>query len=133
MPRRLRRSRKSRGSRTHGWGIQGQHRRSSRKGGKGKAGTHAHKWTPPAPKWEGKRGFKPPFTRSLRTMSLEELDKIIAGREVEQIDLSELGYDKLLGRGRISKPVTVKARFFSKLAIEKIERIGGKAIVEADN
>ena len=42
MATRLRKTRKFRGSRTHGWGQIGQHRASGHKGGLGKSGMHKH-------------------------------------------------------------------------------------------
>ena len=36
---------------------------------------------------------------------------------------------KVLGNGELTKKVTVKASKFSKTAVEKIEKIGGKAEV----
>ena len=35
---------------------------------------------------------------------------------------------KVLSKGEISKPVEISAHFFSKNAIDKIEKAGGKAI-----
>ncbi|MGA2874798.1 MAG: 50S ribosomal protein L15, partial [Nitrososphaerales archaeon] len=45
MASRLRKVRRLRGSRTHGWGQIGQHRRTGSKGGSGMAGLHKHKWS----------------------------------------------------------------------------------------
>jgi large subunit ribosomal protein L15 len=130
MPTRYRKVRKMRGSRTHGWGVQAQHRRRGRKGGRGKAGTHKHKWVPPAPKYAGKRGFKS-LRKESKVINVEELDALVEKGEVSEvrgkvvIDLHEMGYDKLLGRGKISKPVFVKVKYASKRALEKIEASGG--------
>jgi Ribosomal protein L15 len=42
------------------------------------------------------------------------------------------GYYKVLGKGRIPKqPVIVKAKFFSKLAEEKIKAVGGACVLTA--
>ncbi len=139
MPTRLRKIRRKRGSRTCGWGRQSQHRRHSRKGGRGKAGIHKHKWVPPAPKHEGKRGFRSIWAREVRTINVGELDELIAGMLAEgklveregivEVDLTELGYEKVLGRGNVSRPIIVKAKAFSERAIARIEVVGGKAIV----
>ncbi len=40
-----------------------------------------------------------------------------------------LDVDKVLGKGRVTKPLIVTARSFSKRAQEKIESAGGKAKV----
>jgi len=45
MPTRVRKVRRLRGSRTHGYGQIGQHRHSGKQGGHGAAGLHKHKWS----------------------------------------------------------------------------------------
>merc|ERR1711974_283470 len=48
------------------------------------------------------------------------------------IDISRAGYFKVLGRGLLPKqPVIVKARFFSRIAEEKIKAVGGACILTA--
>ncbi len=48
------------------------------------------------------------------------------------IDLTELGFFKLLGKGELpSVPVIVKAKFFTKLAEKKIKEIGGACLLVA--
>ncbi len=47
------------------------------------------------------------------------------------VDLSSLGYTKLLGGGVITKKVEVRVKSATPKAIEKIEGLGGKVIVEA--
>jgi large subunit ribosomal protein L15 len=46
------------------------------------------------------------------------------------LDVSSLGVKKVLGSGKISKPIIVKASLFSAKAIEKIEEAGGQAITQ---
>lgn len=42
------------------------------------------------------------------------------------------GYYKLLGKGRLPKqPVIVKAKYFSKLAEDKIKAVGGACVLSA--
>lgn len=42
------------------------------------------------------------------------------------------GYYKLLGKGRLPKqPVIVKAKFFSKLAEDKVKAVGGVCVLSA--
>jgi large subunit ribosomal protein L15 len=47
---------------------------------------------------------------------------------LEKINVLELGYEKVLGEGKLSKPLTIEAKFFSKQAVKKIEGAGGKAV-----
>ena len=122
---------KLRGSHTHGWGHKKKHRGKGSKGGAGMAGIKGHKkfklWK--RGKKTGKRGFKSLAQRGIRpevrTINLNRL-ALIEGKE---IDLEKLGYQKVLGCGEIGRPVSVKARAFSKRAEEKIRKAGGKAIV----
>jgi large subunit ribosomal protein L27Ae len=51
---------------------------------------------------------------------------------VPVIDTLANGYGKVLGKGRLpNQPVIVKARFFSKLAEEKIKAVGGACVLVA--
>lgn len=142
MPHKLRKTRKLRGSRTHGWGQVGQHRKHGMKGGRGKAGGHKHKWTyivKYEPDYFSRRGFRCPTGRGeLKTINLGELDELV-DRLVEEnklnmeegkyvVDLEKLGYEKLLGEGEVSKPLIVKTKFYSKLAEKKIQDVGGQLV-----
>ncbi|HID17524.1 TPA: 50S ribosomal protein L15 [Candidatus Bathyarchaeota archaeon] len=142
MARRLRKSRRMRGSRTHGWGVSGQHRKGGMKGGRGRAGWCKHKWTYTvkyALNEVGKRGFRRPAgkggTKAINVGGLEELLEGLRKqpREGEKIkvDLTELGYEKLLGGGSIKKPVEVKVKGCSKLARKKVEEAGGNVVLYA--
>ena len=53
------------------------------------------------------------------------------GGKAPVIDLVSLGYFKLLGNGQITVPVIVKAKFFSKLAEQKIKEAGGACLLSA--
>lgn len=48
--------------------------------------------------------------------------------ETNTVDLTSMGYTKLLGTGKITKPLTVTVPTCSKLAEEKIVKAGGKVI-----
>ena len=142
--RREKKSKSLRGWRTHSWGRVGQHRRSGTRGGRGHAGYHKHYWTwvvKYAPDWFGKHGFTrhPSIVPRPRCINVKDLDEnmdlwVKEGKasytgEVYEIDLTELGYTKLLGDGKITKKVIVKVVDASKRAIEKIEKVGGKVIL----
>jgi len=141
MPHKLRKIRKKRGSRTHGYGRVGQHRCTGSKGYR-KAGRHKAGWSYVLryePDYFGKKGFVSP--RSLRqkerTINLRELDEISGKFSTEKekgkflIDLERLGYTKLLGTGRVTKPLIVKVASCSKSATEKIKEAGGQILAEA--
>ncbi|MEM7821199.1 MAG: uL15m family ribosomal protein [Candidatus Aenigmatarchaeota archaeon] len=130
--------RKFRGRRTY-HGSHKKRRGKGSRGGRGMAGMHKQKWTYTvkyAPNHFGKIGFKRPkeVFRKPKSINLGELEKIIESKEISEkegdlvkVNVLKLGYDKVLGSGKISKPLIVEAKFFSKNAIEKIERAGGKA------
>ena len=47
------------------------------------------------------------------------------------IDADAAGFFKVLGKGKINQPVIVKAKFFSRVAEEKIKAAGGACILTA--
>ncbi len=82
-----------------------------------------------------KRGFSNYGFR--KEVQIVNLDKI-ASMEIEKVD-TDILYEKgiinktnipvkILGNGEINKPVEIQADMFSKSAIEKLEKAGGKAI-----
>ena len=83
-----------------------------------------------------KRGFHNPFRTKFIPVNLDGLDRFDSGQEVSPEMLRELGlvgrgWVKILGRGELSKPLTVKAHGFSRSAVEKIEAAGGRVEVLA--
>ena len=63
-------------------------------------------------------------------MPLEQREKYISGKGSKDtapvLDLQQLGYSKVLGKGRLPEiPLIVRARFFSKDAERKIKENGG--------
>ncbi len=143
MIRKTRKIRKLRGSRTVGGGSSKKRRGAGHRGGRGNAGLHKSKWTwivKYDPKHFGKYGFKRPQESILKFNPVnvdyldeksEELvkqglaqkkDKII------EIDVTDLGYNKVLGKGKVTKPLIVKSPKFSSLAIQKIEEAGGEIV-----
>jgi large subunit ribosomal protein L15 len=130
MPHRKRKTRKLRGSRTMGWGQIGQHRGSGSRGGYGKAGLHKHKWfytLKYAPNHFGRHGFKSIYPKK-RAINISQLVEL-AYKLGSKIDLSSLGIDKLVGKGKITFPVEVYVKQASESAIKKIEGAGGKVII----
>jgi len=141
MPHKLRKIRKKRGSRTQGYGRVGQHRCSGSKGFR-KAGRHKHLWSYVIryePDYFSKKGFTAP--KSLRRKEnvvnvgkLDEMAEKFSTRKEEGkffIDLESLGYTKLLGTGKVAKPLIVKVKSSSKSAAEKIKEAGGQILMAA--
>jgi large subunit ribosomal protein L15 len=139
MPHNLRKTRKRRGSRTCGWGRVGQHRRTGSKGHRN-PGRHKGSWSyviKYEPDYYGKNGFTSP--KSLRTVTntinVEKLEvmaeQLPTNKEGDRpiIDLNHLGYTKLLGAGKITRPLIVKVRSCSKSAADKVDKAGGQVSV----
>jgi large subunit ribosomal protein L15 len=135
MPTRLRKTRKTRGNRTLGWGRIGQHRKTGSRPYR-KANRHKQGWswvTTYAPDYFGKHGFtsRQSKTRNTNVMNLNRLELLAATLPNEQvIDLTSMGYAKLLGTGKATKALTVKVQSASKSAAEKISQAGGKLLTE---
>ena len=143
MIRTKRKINKLRGSRSNGGGCTKKRRGAGNKGGKGKAGAGKQHWTWTVihePNYFGKHGFKRPQkmikkVNSVNLSYLEEqssnlLDKGIATKDGDSIviDVTDLGYDKVLAKGNITKSFVIKSPKFSASAIAKIEEFGGEAI-----
>ena len=83
-----------------------------------------------------KRGFHNHFAKEYAIVNVEKLNAFEDGAEVDlralldkKIVRRELDGLKVLGRGELTKKITVKAAVFSGSAKEKIEAAGGKAEV----
>lgn len=140
MATRLRKTRKYRGSRNHGWGQIAQHRASGHKGGLGVSGQMKHHYSSMLkfePNHFGHDSTHPPHPNiTKKWTSVRDLDDLFlkigkeeSGKKI--IDLNAVGYQKLLGGGKISNAYTVKVSQFTKKAEEKVKAVGGEVL--ADN
>ncbi len=145
MIRRRKKVRKMRGSRVHGYGrISGGHRKSGQRGGKGGAGMRGQHWILTIKQGRiRQRGFKrnanPIKLRPIRAINLEYINSHLEAWKQqgiidseEKLDLVAMGYDKVLGTGALSEPLTIIAPSFSEKARERIESIGGAVVVPKD-
>ena len=141
MPHKLRKIRKKRGSRTQGYGRVGQHRCSGSKGYR-KAGRHKAGWSYVLryePEYFGKKGFTSPksLRQKINVIDIRRLDEMAEKFSTKEekgkffIDLESLGYTKLLGTGKVTKPLIVKVASYSKSAAEKIKEAGGQILMDA--
>ena len=90
--------------------------------------------------YKGKKGFTPvaPVKGEGRTMNLIQLsvlvDRLTSEKKAELagerviVDLTVLGYRKLLGAGSISRPVQVKVDECSEAAAKKLKEAGGELL-----
>ncbi len=83
-----------------------------------------------------KRGFNNIFAKEYVAINVDTLNRFEDGAVVDAAAIKEMGIVKntrdgikILGKGELTKNLTVKATAFSESAKEKIEAAGGKAEV----
>jgi large subunit ribosomal protein L15 len=111
-----------RGNRSHGKGNTKNDRGSGCKGGKGRGGSFKHKFSKYYVTIGTKSRLKP--KKELKTINLCDLEFI--SQDKTEINLKDLGYDKILGKGNISKKLIIKNAQATEKAKQKIEQAGGK-------
>jgi len=137
---------RQRGSFTHGWGSKKKHRGAGNRGGKGLAGTGKRADSIKTLYWKdkkyfGKHGFKPKGTKKyIKAINLsdinERLDKSLANKLIVKegdhyvVDLKKLGYNKLLGAGKVVNKFKINVKYASGKAIKRIKQAGGEVILE---
>ncbi len=133
---------KKRGTRSCGYGNAQKHRGAGSRGGRGNAGSGKHKQVKMniAGRTFGKSGFKryPGLSPDVRAINLSDIDEKIESWVQEgkaekkgssyEVDISKLGYDKVLGGGKLTRKVQIKADSFSESAKKKIEDAGGEVL-----
>ena len=134
--RRARKIRKRRGSRTCGYGMSKKHRGGGSRGGRGRSGMMKQKKTwmvKNEPDHFGRHGFKVPVKARniVRAINLRDLDILARKHKKTEIDISEFGYDKILSTGKLTQPLTIKAKKIVERARKKIEESGGKVLENA--
>ena len=137
MASRLRKTRRLRGGRHMGWGQVGQHRSFGHKGGLGRSGHLKHLWSTVIKEDQDHFGHESthrPASVSVITkkwVNVRELDDLFAkvGKSENSkniLDLTSLEIDKLLGGGKITNAYTIKVKYASVSAQEKIKQAGGE-------
>lgn len=139
---------RGRGMGSHGWGARKKHRGAGSRGGRGRAGLSGKKGQQKAGLAHkmkikrGKRGlgFKQPkiLIKKEKIINLKDVEKNIDNYLKEkiaikkknkfEIDLSKLGYTKLLGSGKLNNSLIIKVKNFSKNAEKKIKEKKGEII-----
>merc|ERR1712072_461817 len=147
MTARFKKTRKARGHVSHGHGRIGKHRKHP--GGRGNAGgQHHHRinFDKYHPGYFGKVGMRHYHMTNQSTFApIVNVDKLWSlvteqtrenyknnTEKVPVIDCVRAGFHKVLGKGLLPKqPVIVKAKFFSRIAEEKIKAVGGVCVLTA--
>jgi large subunit ribosomal protein L15 len=137
-----RKNSRQRGSHTHGWGAMKKHRGAGNRGGSGKSGSGKRAdsnkpsyWADP--EYFGKHGFvnkgATPKINPINLAQIEEklnlfIQKKLAAHEAGgfRINLKDIGFNKLLGKGKTSRKLFITCDYASSKAIEAVEAAGGK-------
>ena len=129
----MKKTAKMRGSHTCGYGMKKKHRGAGSRGGRGFAGQYKHKKLMIKKKFPErleKKKFKSltdrGFRKDIKSINITHLMTLSEGKK--EIDLATIGFQKVLGKGGVDRPLQVKAKLFTKIAKDKIEKAGGKAI-----
>lgn len=138
---------KYRGSQTHGGGAKKKRRGTGNKGGAGRAGTgkraHCRKpsiWADPL--YFGRHGFKMQYKlEKINAVNVDQINEKIDDFKADgiasekagvyEIDLSKLGFNKLIGSGICSKKMIIKVKYASGNAVEKVKKAGGEVMLTA--
>jgi large subunit ribosomal protein L15 len=131
---------KYRGSRTCGGGTHKNRRGAGNRGGRGRAGINAHHFV----KWYkemggpvfGKDGFSNSTQTTVTVMDVGIIDQIVPSLlaqgiaknegDVIVINTADMGINKVLGSGKVTKKLNISSQAFSEVAKVKIEKMGGK-------
>ena len=120
---------------THGKGKKGG-RGAGLRGGRGNAGLCKHKFmymNKYMPGHFGVHGFKRPqgILKEDKIINVGEIEERFPGKKT--INLTEEGYDKLLGAGQIKSKLKITVNSASEKAIEKIKKQDGEIILPSEN
>ncbi len=129
MIRREKKTRKKRGYEMHS-GL--RRRGAGNRGGRGNAGVgkkgsqKVTKLLAMGIKLGKRKGFVNHNKREIKSINLGELMKHVKNGVADAVSL---GYDKVLGKGHALPNVTVKAKYITEKAKQKIESANGKVVV----
>ncbi len=128
MPQKIRKIRKAhRGTRNCGRGKKGSRKRD---GGRGLAGSNKHKLSWIIKNDPGHFGAEPmKGSKKPKAVNIGYLNEWALTNGKDEVNALGLGFQKVLGRGEVTKAITVKAKAFTASAKEKIEAAGGKALM----
>ena len=130
-------SRKKRGTRTHGWGAGKKHRGAGHRGGRGESnigkrgGARKTRYLAKGVKPYGRRGMskaqKGPSDNVINLATIyDKLEtwvkqgKVKKEKDTYVVNLTKLGYDKLLSGGAVRQKLNITVGKISKKAAEKL-------------
>lgn len=136
---------RQRGGTTHGWGAKKKHRGAGHRGGRGRAGSGKRADQNKPSNWKdknyfGKHGFdsksrtEESITITIRTLD-DTMDNLVKKgfatmeNNTYSIDLSKLGYNKLLSAGAPSKKMKITVKNATQRAVDAVKKTGGEIIL----
>ena len=135
--RKRKRQNKLRGQRTHGGGNTKNRRGAGNRGGRGRAGSHKHKFNLYAGTFGTERPQLLSHQAEVKAINIDLLvqmiPKFVAEKKVEKtpagiiVDGHKIGFDKILGKtGVLKEKLIIKNLKASKKASELVNAAGGK-------
>ena len=134
---------KQRGRNSHGWGSKKKHRGAGHRGGRGMAGTGKRADQKKQSiiveiglnTYFGKHGFRRrggiPKPEIINLEQIQNhLEKWTKEGKIKDntLNLTELGYGKLLSKGNLKTKLKIVVKETSNSALEKIKKIGGEVV-----
>jgi len=146
MQHKKRKATRLRGSETHGKGTGKKHRGSGSRGGRGMAGSGKRSEAKLMKMTGGKRhlgkvGFVSRKADGVKVNTItvatlqRNLDSMLRESEITKekdlyvIDLTKLGYDKLLSKGNVTEKLKITVDSASAGVIEKVKEAGGEVVL----
>jgi large subunit ribosomal protein L15 len=131
------------GGQTHGWGAKKKRRGGGHRGGRGMGGTGKRADTKKPSIWNnahyfGRVGFHSirPGVYSVNLQYLEEhADSLVKKGTITKegefyiVNLHDLGYDKLVSKGRLTRKFKITCGVATERAIEKVKKASGDVTV----
>ena len=133
-----------RASKTHGCGSMKKRRGAGNRGGRGNAGTGKRGDAKKPCIWKnseyfGKMGFKIKGAKKINCVTTsylnENCDNLLLNKKIKKendfyvVDLKDLGFNKLLSKGKLTKKFKIKVESASKKVIETVKKSGGEVIL----
>lgn len=116
---------------THGWGSMKKNRGAGNRGGKGNAGSGKRGDAKKPSYWKDKKKFgmhgfkKKGRVQKHITLNVSDVAALATKHGKTTLNLTELGFTKLLGSGKVTKAYTLTIDHASARAIEKINGAKG--------
>lgn len=134
---------RQRGSHTHGWGSKKKHRGAGNRGGRGNAGSgkkgdgkKPSYWKIPLKKGFVNKNIKVKINPVNIDYIEEKFKNLLNNKTIKEekgiysLNLQDIGINKLLSQGKMTKKIRINVSFASKKAIEKIKEAGGEVILK---